>query len=183
MAQLVAISKSPRQLPTIEKRKVTPRRLPNKELRKHEYLTPGEVSRLLAAAAKLGRHGHRDETLLLLAYRHGLRVSELAALRWDQVDLKAGLLHVSRLKNGIPSVHPLHGPELRALRRLQREYEGKATPRGSTTQPRVLRIIDSASRARRAGRGRALRPSPSDIEDVPLLGASHASSWCSLQSA
>jgi type 1 fimbriae regulatory protein FimE len=43
-------------------------------------------------------------------------------MRWDQVDLEQGLLHVSRLKNGMPSTHPLRGPELRALRRLRREY-------------------------------------------------------------
>ena len=57
-----------------------------------------------------------------MAYRHGLRVSELVSLRWDQVDLKQGLLHVSRRKNGTPSTHPLRGPEIRALRRLQRDY-------------------------------------------------------------
>jgi type 1 fimbriae regulatory protein FimB/type 1 fimbriae regulatory protein FimE len=60
--------------------------------------------------------------MLLLAYRHALRVSELCALRWDQVDLAQGLLAVRRRKNGTPSTHPLHGPELRALRRLQRDY-------------------------------------------------------------
>lgn len=76
----------------------------------------------MAAARKVGRHRHRDATLILIAYRHALRVSELIALRWDQVDLKQGLLHVSRLKNGTPSVHPIRGPEIRALRRLQREY-------------------------------------------------------------
>ncbi len=77
----------------------------------------------MAAAGKVGRHGHRDATLLLLAYRHALRVSELVSLLWDAVDLKAGQLHVARLKNGLPSVHPLRGPELRALRRLQREQQ------------------------------------------------------------
>ena len=75
-------------------------------------------------AAAQGRYGHRDATLILITYRHGLRVGELVALRWDQVDLKAGLLHVARLKNGVPSVHPLRGPELRALRALQRHQEG-----------------------------------------------------------
>jgi type 1 fimbriae regulatory protein FimB/type 1 fimbriae regulatory protein FimE len=59
---------------------------------------------------------------MLIAYRHGLRVSELVALRWDQVDLKAGLLHVARLKNGLASTHPIRGPELRALRELARDY-------------------------------------------------------------
>jgi len=57
----------------------------------------------------------------MLVYRHGLRVGELVALRWEQVDLTAGLLHVTRLKRGLPSTHPLRGPEIRALRRLQRE--------------------------------------------------------------
>src|SRR5262249_41555988 len=54
---------------------------------------------------------------------HGLRASELCSLLWEQVDLAHARLHVSRLKSGIPSVHPLTGSELRALRRLQREQE------------------------------------------------------------
>jgi len=60
--------------------------------------------------------------MILIAYRHGLRVSELTSLRWDQLDLPQGMLHVRRRKNGTPSTHPLHGPEIRALRRLGREY-------------------------------------------------------------
>ena len=83
---------------------------------------PDEVEKVLQASSKLGRHGARDRTLILLAYRHGLRVSELVSLRWDQVDLKAGLLHVARLKNGLASTHPIRGPELRALRELRRNY-------------------------------------------------------------
>jgi type 1 fimbriae regulatory protein FimB/type 1 fimbriae regulatory protein FimE len=74
-------------------------------------------------AAGSNRHGHRDATMVLLTYRHGLRASELSAPRWEQVDLVHGLLHVARVKNGMPSVHPLTGKELRALRRLQREQE------------------------------------------------------------
>ena len=103
-----------------------PRRVTNAKRRAREHLTPDEVEKLLAAAGKTGRHGHRDRTLLLLGYRHGLRVSELVALRWDQVDFKAGTLHVARLKNGLPSSHPLRGPELRALRELARNYPGSA---------------------------------------------------------
>jgi type 1 fimbriae regulatory protein FimB/type 1 fimbriae regulatory protein FimE len=57
------------------------------------------------AARKTGRHGHRDATLILLAYRHGLRVSEIVSLRWDQVGLSQGLLHVNRSKNGTAK-HP-----------------------------------------------------------------------------
>jgi type 1 fimbriae regulatory protein FimE len=77
----------------------------------------------MATAKTRGRYGQRDAAMILLAYRHGLRVSELCALRWEQVDFKQGLLHVHRLKNGIDSVHPLRGPELRALRRLEREAD------------------------------------------------------------
>jgi type 1 fimbriae regulatory protein FimB/type 1 fimbriae regulatory protein FimE len=58
--------------------------------------------------------------MILLAYRHGLRVSELVSLRWEQVDLKEGLLHVRRRKHGLATTHPLYGPELRALRRVAR---------------------------------------------------------------
>ena len=99
-----------------------PRRRPNAATRSREYLTPTEVDRLRDAAAKQGRHGTRDATMILLAYRHGLRVAELIALRWEQVDLRQGVLHVRRRKNGSPSTHPLHGPEIRALRKLAREY-------------------------------------------------------------
>ena len=99
-----------------------PRRIPNSQVRAREYLTSDEVSALMKAAKTTGRHGHRDATLILLGYRHGLRVSELIALRWDQIDLKLGLLYVSRLKNGTPSNHPIRGPELRALRSLKRQY-------------------------------------------------------------
>jgi len=64
--------------------------------------------------------------MILIAYRHGFRASELCALRWDQVDLAQGLMHVQRLKNGMPSVHPLGGSEIRDLRRLRREQpEGR----------------------------------------------------------
>lgn len=103
-----------------------PRRVPNSTVRSREYLTLDEVERLITAAKSVGRHGHRDATLVMVAYRHGLRVSELVRLRWDQVDLKQGLLYVGRLKNGTPSNHPIRGPEIRALRRLQRDYP--ATP-------------------------------------------------------
>ncbi len=67
-----------------------PRRLANRERRTRERLTPQEVEKLITAASRVGRYGHRDATLILLAYRHGLRVSELVALRWDQFDLEQG---------------------------------------------------------------------------------------------
>jgi type 1 fimbriae regulatory protein FimB/type 1 fimbriae regulatory protein FimE len=88
--------------------------------RSREHLTPAEIDRLMVCA-KGNRWGHRDATAILLAYRHALRVSELCSLSWDQVDLKGQLLHVSRIKNGQASTHPLGGQELRALRQLRRE--------------------------------------------------------------
>jgi integrase len=106
--------------PTIKKRTVTPKRAKNSELRTREYLTEHEVE-MLIDAARQSRHGHRDATMILIAFRHGLRVSELVDLRWDQVDFNRAVLHVRRAKRGTPSVHPLSGLELRALRRLQRE--------------------------------------------------------------
>jgi len=122
MGHVVALKPQGRTSPSIVNRKVLPKRPANKDVRTREYLTDKEVKRLRYAAGKIGRHGHRDDTLLLIAYRHGLRASELVALRWDQLDLKAGLLHVNRMKNGIASVHPVRGPELRALRKLARDY-------------------------------------------------------------
>jgi type 1 fimbriae regulatory protein FimE len=102
--------------------KAPPRRVKNPERRSREYLTVTEVEALMEGARQVGRHGHRDMTLIMLAYRHGLRVAELVVLRWDQVDLKQGLLHVNRIKHGTAGTHPLRGPELRALRKLQRDY-------------------------------------------------------------
>jgi type 1 fimbriae regulatory protein FimE len=75
----------------------------------------------MAAARKSSRYGHRDATMILIGYRHGLRASELCDLQWSQVEPATGRLHVRRAKNGSPSVHPMQGDEIRALRRLQRE--------------------------------------------------------------
>ena len=105
------------------KRTVTPKRRRNGDLRTREYLTEREVERLIEAARD-NRWGHRDSTMVLIAFRHGLRASELIDLRWEQIDLKGGVLHVRRVKQGTPATHPLTGRELRALRRLEREAPG-----------------------------------------------------------
>jgi integrase len=107
--------------PGSEKRTVG--REANAHYRTREHLTEREVERLIEAA-KDNRRGHRDATMLLLAFRHGLRASELIDLRWEQIDLKGGVLHVRRVKQGSPATHPLTGRELRALRRLEREASG-----------------------------------------------------------
>ena len=136
--------------PTIVKRKVPVRRR-NSDYRSREYLSEKEVGKVIAAAATQGRHGVRDSALILIAYRHGLRVSELVSLRWDQIDLSQGLVHVARLKNGMPSVHPLRGPELRALRRLQREdvsaaYVFVSERKAPLTPDAVRKIVARAGR-------------------------------------
>jgi type 1 fimbriae regulatory protein FimB/type 1 fimbriae regulatory protein FimE len=110
------------QLPFSEKLSKPPRKPKNLDLRAREYLLSDEVEAMMRAAAKVGRHGSRDRALILLMYRHGLRVSETSSLRWNQVDLKRGHLHVHRRKQGKPSTHPLYGDELRVLRQLRRDY-------------------------------------------------------------
>jgi integrase len=75
--------------------------------------------------ARDGRHGQRDATLILIAYRHGLRAVEICDLEWSQVELtRSATLHVRRVKNGKPATHPLRGDEVRALRELQRKTTG-----------------------------------------------------------
>jgi type 1 fimbriae regulatory protein FimB/type 1 fimbriae regulatory protein FimE len=79
-------------------------------------------------AAGDNRWGHRgDVTAILIAYRHGLRASELVALRWDDLDLATGKLHVRRAKSGAASVHPIGARESRALRKLQRDMIAAGT--------------------------------------------------------
>jgi integrase len=99
-----------------------PLKIPNLQKRSREHLFPTEVAAMISAAKKIGRYKLRDSTLILMAYRHGLRVSELVALRWEQVDFTGGTIYINRLKHGVSSTHPLRGVELRALRQLQREY-------------------------------------------------------------
>jgi type 1 fimbriae regulatory protein FimE len=135
--------------PTTAKR--TLRRLPNAAYRPREYLTEAEVDRLIDAARKRGRNGARDAAAILLAYRHGLRAQELCQLRWAQIDLRHGRLHVNRAKGGIESVHPLRGPELRALRPLQAAspYVFVTEAGTPTTTAWFLRMVQRTGRAAR----------------------------------
>jgi integrase len=93
---------------TPEMRTVAPMRRPNAKYRSREHLTEREVDKLIEAA-KDNRWRIRDSTMILLAYRHGLRVSELVDLRWEQVDLENATLHVRRVKQGTPATQPLTG--------------------------------------------------------------------------
>ncbi len=162
MAEVIDISTRKRTKPNTQNGKVSPPlRVTNISQRSREHLTPDEVKRLMHAAGKLGRHGDRDKTLILLAYRHALRVSELVSLRWDQVDLKQGLLHVNRNKNGVSSTHPIRGSEIRALRALQRTYPD--TPyvfvterKGPLTTSTVRKLVARAGE--QAGMGFPVHP-------------------------
>jgi integrase len=107
------------------------------------------VDRLIEAARKRGRNGARDAAAILLAYRHGLRATELCSLRWSQIDLRHGRLHVNRAKGGIESVHPLCGPELRALRPLQGSSPYVFTTEAATpvTTAWFLRMVQRTGQA------------------------------------
>lgn len=129
--------------------KSPPRKQKNLDVRPREYLTQDEVHRLIQAARCQGRHGHRDATLILMTYRHGLRVSELITLQWNAIDLDRGNIHVHRLKEGVPAVHPLRGIEIRALRRLQRDthnfsYVFVSERRGPLSDSAVRKIVSRA---------------------------------------
>ena len=103
-------------------RTVPPGRRLNAEVRTREYLTLPEIEQLMKAAKGEGRrHGLRDATMILLAFRHALRVTELVNLRWRDVDFYTARLNVNRLKRSVSGVHPLVADELRALRRLRKD--------------------------------------------------------------
>jgi type 1 fimbriae regulatory protein FimB len=84
--------------------------------RRRDFLGPVQIDQLLGAAKK-GRHGTRDHLLILMMFRHGLRVSETIALRREHVDLDQSRLWVPRLKRGLSVEQPVAGDELRAIRR------------------------------------------------------------------
>ena len=133
-----------------------PKRHKHRDVRSREHLTPPEVEKLRKAARSLGRHGDRNDTMILLAYRHGLRVSELINLRWDQLDLDQGLFHVRRVKNGVPSTHPLTGVEMRALRKLKRlagdaAYVFLSERKGPLTDSSVRKMIAQAGEVAELG--------------------------------
>ncbi len=132
-------------------RTAPPIQIPNQKKRSREHLFPTEVTAMIAAAKKVGRHPLRDSTLILMAYRHGLRVSELVVLRWEQINFVGGTIYINRLKHGVSSTHPLRGVELRALRQLQRQYPDSnylfVSERGSVMAAATARgIIERAGK-------------------------------------
>jgi type 1 fimbriae regulatory protein FimB/type 1 fimbriae regulatory protein FimE len=117
----------------------------NEEYRSREYLTPDELSELLQAASTRGRHQHRDYTILLLMYRHGLRVSEAVTLRWDAISLKSKTIYIKRRKGSDSGEHPLQPDEVAALEELKRLYPGSRflfpSERGLHISPDAVRKL------------------------------------------
>ena len=95
------------------------RRLPNMAVRGREHLDESEVLAMCQAAGAVGRHRARDAALIWIAYRHAMRVSELCALRWSQVNLRARTLYTLRAKGGAAAMHPLLPADARYLSALQ----------------------------------------------------------------
>lgn len=148
MTKIVAFRGAKSTSPDNILRKV-PIRPKNSEVRSREYLTLEEVNALMKAAGSVGRHCHRDKTIVLIMFRHGLRVSEAINLRWDQVDFKTGQIHVNRLKNGRAATHYLEGDEMRALRRLKRESQSNpfifvTERKGPMTRSNVGKLVKRA---------------------------------------
>jgi type 1 fimbriae regulatory protein FimB/type 1 fimbriae regulatory protein FimE len=119
----------------------------NVDLRAREHLYLDEVEAMMRAAKKVGRHGHRDATLILMLFRHGFRVAEAIDLRCDQIRLedRNKTIYVTRAKNGTPATHPLDRREANALRELRKKYPDSnrvfVTERGSALSQSVVRHI------------------------------------------
>jgi integrase len=117
-------------------------------------LTEAEIEKLMKVARD-NRYGHRDATMILVAFRHGFRSSELVDLRWDQIDFTSATMAVRRAKRGTPATHPIRSDESRALRKLQREQEPKSpfvftSERGSPfTTAGFARMLERAGEAAR----------------------------------
>ena len=125
---------------------VAPRQ-PNAAVRTREHLTPVEVDRLVRAAGKVGRYRKRDAALILVMYRHGLRVTEAIELSRSDLDLDSRnkTLFVRRIKNGSPATHPLTGPVARALRTVLADFPDSrrvfVTERGGALSSSAVRRI------------------------------------------
>ena len=125
----------------------------NLDVRPREYLRPDEVEQLITAARSVGRYPLRDGLIILMMYRHGLRVSELVKLAWSSIDWGEANIYIHRLKRGKPSNQPIEGKELRVLRQYQREQASKLRSPWIFTNERCDQLGDEGVRkiVKRAG--------------------------------
>lgn len=138
------------QLPTKPFRAKPPRRTKYSLVRTREYLTSDEVERVIKAS-RVGRCGARNALMLSLTYHHGLRVSELLDLRWDDIDWKDGTIFIRRLKGSTSNRQPILKDDLRGLRRLEKvgQYIFLSTWGSTLTRRAMHAIISNAGK--RAG--------------------------------
>ena len=126
----------------------SPGKKPKVTARRH--LRPAEANQLIAAAGQRGRYPFRDQVLVRLVSRHGLRASEAVGLRWSQIDLDAGVIRIARVKGSQDSTHTMDRDELRDLRKLHQQVSGLyvfETERGGPLSVDALQYI-----VREAGR-------------------------------
>ena len=123
-----------------------------------DYLTPREANRMIDAAGKVGRNGLRDQVLLRLMYRHGLRATEARHVKWSHVDLdtpRDKTIHIFRVKGSNDSVHTLDRDEVAGLRKLQQNRTGPfvfVSERGGVlSADMVARVVARAAREARIG--------------------------------
>jgi hypothetical protein len=121
-----------------------------------KYLSPDEARRVIDAAGRLGRLRERDKPLLMMMFRHGLRVSEAIDLRWTDFGLdapRARPFYVRRIKGSKDSVHTLEPDTAKALKRMKDDADGIyvfRSERGGPLSPDIVEVI-----CERGARGRS----------------------------
>lgn len=146
----------------LQARKKPPNKRKNIETRPREYLTPQEVILLVDDARRINRHGFRNAAIIVLMYRHALRVSELTKLKWNDVDLEHGRLYVRRINRGISAMHDLGNDEIQILQQLRAAAPSRATyvfisQRNTTLTTRTVHNIITTA-AQSAGIGFSVHP-------------------------
>jgi type 1 fimbriae regulatory protein FimB/type 1 fimbriae regulatory protein FimE len=123
-----------------------------------DYLTPEEANRMIEAAGRTGRNGLRDQVLLRLIYRHGLRATEARHVKWSHLDLdtpRERTIHVFRVKGSNDSVQALDRDEVAGLRKLQQTSDSPfvfVSERGGVlSADMVARIVQRAAQHARIG--------------------------------
>ncbi len=132
-----------------------------------KHLTELEVDKLIKAA-KTTRMGTRNVCLIMLMFRHGLRVSEATNMELSQVDVASHVLHVQRLKNGFSTVHPLRPDEIKVINAWMKD-------RKAMELSESIKTFFVSERKRRMDRTSVnqLLESLSKIAELPLVAHPH----------